>query len=67
MPLMTWEGWIDDFEPWNADFDKEKDLFGFSYAQIDGIEGFWIKRSQRASLPWEQIEAMMESLQPLPE
>ena len=64
MPLMTFEGWLDDFEPWRADFDKEKDMFGFPYARIDDIEGFWIKESERKRLSFDQIEAMMEALLP---
>ncbi len=64
MPLMTWDGWLEDFDYWHAEFDKARDLFGFSFAEIDGIEGYWIKESERWSLPWEQIEAMSAALQP---
>jgi hypothetical protein len=58
MPLMTFDGWIDDFDYFRAEFNKGKDLFGFPYAEIDGIKGFWLKESERKRLTWEQIEAM---------
>jgi hypothetical protein len=41
MPRLTQDGWEEDFEPWRAEFNKEKDLFGFPYAEIDGYGGFW--------------------------
>jgi hypothetical protein len=64
MPLMTWDGWDEDFEPWRAEFYKEKDLFGFPYAEIDGYGGFWIKHSEVKALTWEQIETMIAALRP---
>ena len=65
MPLITWDGWLDNFEPWRAKFDKKRDLFGFPYAEIDGIQGYWIKESERQSLPYGKIETMMEALKPI--
>jgi hypothetical protein len=38
--LLTWDGWDDDFVPWRAEFDKEKDLFGFPYAETGGYADF---------------------------
>jgi hypothetical protein len=52
MPLMTWDGWDFDFDPWRAMFYKEKDLFGFPYAEFHGYGGFWIKESERKALTW---------------
>ena len=67
MPLMTWDGWLEDFEPWRATFDNARDLFGFPFAEIDDIEGYWFKESERNFLKFEQIEAMVAALQPLQE
>jgi len=63
--LLMRAGRLDDFEPLRAMLNKRKDFFGFPYAEIDRIEWFRIKSSERQTLLYEQIEDMMEALKPI--